>query len=197
MPLINLIKEQRIEAQRRERQVQVALMATLGVGALCLVTTAGLMLDGARLNMRAAALEQQIKDLEPLVAELDQNKAEIAVMQPKITTLEAATKESAQWSRLLTHLTTNTPDSAWLTSVKAFQQDRTKPMVITFHGVSRSLESIGDLHLRLQTSPDLVNVKLKYAQPRPTEGEILNEFELEADLAGTGQESDEPTEVKA
>ncbi len=195
MPLINLIKEQRIEAQRRERQVQVALMATLGIGALCLVTTAGLMLDGARLNMRGAALEQQIKDLEPLVAELDQNKAEIAVMQPKVKTLEEAQTASAQWGRVLAHMTTNTPEGTWLTNVKAFQQDRTKPMVLTFKGVSKSQDLVGDLILRLELSPDLEKAALKYTQPRPAEGQTLTEFEVEAELVGSGEQSEEPAEV--
>ena len=195
MPLINLIKEQRQKALKKERQVQFALMGTLGVGALCLVMVAAFMLDGARLNMRAAALEQQKRDLEPLIQELDTTTAEIERLQPRIKTLEEAQTHSAKWGRILDHLTTNTPDGTYLSTLKAFQQDRTKPLVVTMIGVSSTNELVGDLLLRLEMCEDLENVTLKYTQPRFVEGGKQLDFEIDADVVGTSENEDQVKEV--
>lgn len=197
MPLINLIKEQRLELQRKERKVRMAMMGTLGIATLCMVTTAGLMLDAARLNMEAAAMEQKKKELEPLVAELDANNEEIEALQPRIVSLKEATNFTAQWGRILDHMTTNVPTGAWLTSVKAFQQDRTKPLVVTFNGISQTNDVVGDLILRIESSDDLENVRLKFTQPKFSSTGKQLEFEVEADVVGTAEEVDTPKEKKA
>lgn len=196
MPLINLIKEQRLEAQRKERQVQIAMMATLGIGAVCMLATAGLMLDGARLNMKAASLEQKKKELEPLVEELNSNQDEIELLQPRIKTLQEAQTFSGKWGKILDYITTNVPQRTWLTNIKSFQQDRTKPLVVTFIGVSENNDLVGDLILRLESSEELENVKLKYTQPRMSQAGKQLEFEVEADMVGTNEEADKPKEVK-
>lgn len=197
MPLINLIKEQRLEARRKERQVRLTMLGSLGIGALCMVATAGLMLDSARLNVEASQLEQKAKELEPLVQELEANQTEIEALQPRIVSLEEATTFTAQWGRILDHMTTNVPQGAWLTSMKAFQQDRTKPLVVTFNGVSQSNDLVGDLILRIESCEELENVRLKFTQPKFSSTGKQLEFEVEADVVGTSEESEVPKEKKA
>lgn len=195
MPLINLIQEQRIEARARERKVQISLLATLGIGALCLVATGGLMLDAARLNMRAYALEQKQKEMKPLVEELAANTEEIERLQPRIQTLEEATDTTERWARILEYLTTNTPPDAWLNSVKGFQQDRTKPLVVTLNGVGLSQVAVGDLLLRIQANPEFESASLKFTQPKyALSGQKQFEFEIEASLANTAEVDDAPVE---
>lgn len=196
MPMINLIKEQRLVAQKRERQVQMAVMGTLGVGALCLIATAGLMLDAARLNIQAAVLEKQQKDLEPMLAELDKNKGAIDLMQPRIKTLKEAQETTGKWEKILEHLTTNTPEGTWLTSFKSFQQDKTKPMKVSLIGISKTQDLVGELILRLEMCPELQDVSLKFTQPRFSEKGNRLDFELEASVAGTGDKDEKPKEVK-
>lgn len=189
MPFINLIQEQRLAARAKEQQVRIGLMVTLGVGVVSLLGATALMFDAARLNIRAAALEQKQQDLEPMVAELDINAEEISKLQPRIKTLGEAQGFSAKWSRVLTHLTQNTPPETWLTKVSAFQQDRTKPMMVTFTGVSLTNEKVGALILRLEASEDLEAVTLKYTQPKFVDGgKDQLEFEIEAAMTGTSEE---------
>ena len=195
MPLINLIKEQRIQAQKREQQVRIALVGTLGVGALCLITTAALLLDGARLTIVAAAMEKQKQEMEPKLAQLDEYETQIQELQPRVTTLETAQTFSGKWGVILDHLTTNMPEGAILTDLKAFQQDPEKPVMVTFSGLSTTQETVGELILRLETCPELQNVTLKYTQPRVTEGGTLLNYELEGQLVGTGAEDVAPKEV--
>ncbi|MFX8681139.1 PilN domain-containing protein, partial [Acinetobacter baumannii] len=56
---------------------------------------------------------------------------------------------------MLNHLTKNTPPGIWLTGVRSFQQDRTKPLTITFAGMGDSQETIGKMILALQECQDL------------------------------------------
>lgn len=189
MPLINLIKEQRLEAKKKEQGVQIAVMATLGIGAVCLLATAGLLLDSARLNLQAGALEAKLQELKPIVDELEANNNEIEKLQPRLDTLEAAQKDSETWVKILEHLTVNTPNQTWLNTFKAFQQDRTQPLVITLNGLSQSQEAVGEFLLRLEASEDLENVALKYTQPKFSDSGKHLEFELNADMVGTKEET--------
>ena len=189
MPLINLIKEQRLEAKKKEQGVQIAIMATLGIGALALLATAGLLLDSARLNLQAGALEAKLEEMKPIVEQLEANNAEIEKLQPRLDTLETAQKDSATWVHILEHLTVNTPEATWLNTFKSFQQDRTQPLVITFNGLSQSQEAVGEFLLRLEASDDLENVTLKYTQPKFSDSGKHLEFELVADMVGTKEET--------
>ena len=195
MPLINLIKEQRLQAQKREQQVRIALVGTLGVGALCLLTTGALMLDGARLNVVASALEKQKAELEPKVEQLSALEQEIALLQPRKTTLETARTYSAQWGRVLSHLTQNVPEGVILTDVKTHQRDPLKPVVVTLKGLSLTQEKVGELILRVEASPEMQNVGLKYTQPRISEGRTILDYEIEGELVGTGSEDEEWSEA--
>lgn len=196
MPFINLIQEKRLAARAKEQQVRVGLGVTLCVGVVSLLGAAALMFDATRLNIKASALEQKQRELEPLVKELEFNQSEIEKLQPRIKTLGEAQGFSARWGRVLAHLTANTPPETWLTSVKAYQQDKTTPLALTFNGVSLSNEMVGVLILRLEASEDLENVKLKFTQPKFVEGaENQLEFEIQADMTGTSEAVDGPKET--
>lgn len=195
MPNINLIQEQRQIAKARERKTKFALMGTLACGALCVMATAAFMLDAARLNIKASALEQKKEEMKPLLEELKQNKQEVAQMQPRIKTLEEATNFTAKWGRVLDYITVNTPPDSWLLKLKAFHQDRTKPLIVTFNGVSLTHEAVGELILRLQASPEFEQVDLKYTQPKFSDnGQKQFEFEVDAAMAGTKEVTEEVTE---
>lgn len=194
MPLINLIQEQRLAAKAKERNVQLGVLATMGIGAVSLLATLGLLFDATRINLQAAQLNEKIKELEPLVEELAANTAEVEKMEPRLNTLETAQADTAKWSSVLTHLTVNTPGQTWMTSVKAFQQDRTQPLVITFNGVSTNQEAVGELLLRLEAADQLEHATLKYTQPKYSDAGKQTEFEIIADLVGSKQETEEAKE---
>lgn len=195
MPLVNLIHEQRLEARARERKVQLGVISTMAIGALCVLATMALMLDATRMNMKASALEKKQAEMEPMLKELQANKTEIAKLQPRIKTLEEAVMFSGKWGLILDHLTTNMPPQTWLTNMKAFQNDPKKPMTLTLNGVSTSQEAVGELILRMQANPEFEAVNLNFTQPKFLQGEQQYEFEIAADLVKTAEETEEITEV--
>lgn len=196
MPNINLIQEKRFAARQKNKQIQFALLGTMAIGALSVLGTIVLFIDATRLNLQAGALEQKKLELEPTLQELAANQAALETMRPRIDTLDTARKDSTKWEVVLAYLTTNTPNDTWLTSVKAFKQDTTTPMVLTFNGVSTKQEFVGEFQYRLGLCEELEGPTLKYTQPKfSNKGQML-EFELTANMAGTVQEEETATEVE-
>ncbi len=192
MPFVNLIQEQRLEAQARERTLKTGLSVTMAIGVICLCSTGFFMFDSIRLNLLAGSLEQKKAQLEPMMKELEANKTELSKLEPRLQTLTSATTFSKSWNRILEHLATNTPDEAWLSAVKTFQSDPKTPIEVTFNGVSTTQETVGQFMLNLQASEDLENVNLKYTQPKMVEGGKQQfEFEITASIKGSGQAEDE------
>jgi Tfp pilus assembly protein PilN len=195
MPYINLIHEQRVEARKKQKNIQMALLGTMGLGAVSVFGAIFLFIDSTRLNLEAGALEQKKIELQPTLDELAANQAALDLMKPRIDTLQSAEKDSTRWETVLAYLTSNTPPDLWLTSVKAFKQDVTTPMVLTFNGVSTKNEHVGDFQYRLGKCEELGNLVLKYTQPKFTEKGNLLEFEVLADMKGTKEEEPQAKEV--
>src|SRR5205823_258108 len=105
---------------------------------------------------------------------------------PRLATLENAQLTTGHWSRILDHLSRQTPDETWLTGVRCQDSDPTKAVEVTFAGISTRQEHIGDLILRLQNCPDLGNVALRFTAEKPasaTEHDI--NFEVTSEIKGT------------
>lgn len=193
MPLINLIQEQRLAVKAAERQSRVILMAAVAVGGVGFLASGYFMFESVRLNGRAQALEAMKAKLEPTIKQVDLTKAEIAKLTPRLETLEQAQKNTEKWTRVLAHLTRNTPGGTWLTAVKTAQQDKTKPMMITVNGLSNSQEAVGMFILRLEASEDLENVTLRYTQERIIDAGKQFEFEVSGELVGS-KDAEKPKE---
>lgn len=185
MPLINLIQEQRLAAKKNERKNQALLMTCAGVGALAFLGVGYFMFETSRLNAKADTLEQLKVKLEPTIKQVDFNNGEIAKLKPRLETLLQAQKNTEQWSKILDHLTKNTPSGTWLTSIKAAQQDKTKPLVVTVTGLSGSLEAVGMFQIRLEACEQLENASLKYTQERFADNGKQIEFEIQSELVGS------------
>lgn len=199
MPYINLIREHREAARKKENSVRMAFMATVGVGGLALLVAAGMFFDAARLTLEANATADRKKRMEPLLAQLKKNQDDLDTLKPRLETLQQAQTQTTKWGNVLNHLTTKTPSGIWLTGVRSFQQDRTKPLTITFAGMSDSQETIGKMILALQECQDLEKntVQFKGSSERSGENNAkFYEFEITADLAGTKQ-ADAPKEKGA
>ncbi|MFM9874418.1 MAG: PilN domain-containing protein [Fimbriimonadaceae bacterium] len=194
--MINLIQEQRIVARAKQKQVQIAGLATLTIGAVSVIGTVGLFLDATRLNLQAGALEQKKLEIQPTLDELQANIDMLDEMKPRIDTLETARTDSTKWEDVLVYLTTNTPSDTWLTSVKAFKQDSSNPMVLTFNGVSTKQEHVGDFQYRIGSCKELENPQLKYTQPKFSDKGMMLDFEVTAEMKGTKEETDQAKEVK-
>jgi Tfp pilus assembly protein PilN len=190
MPLINLIREQRLAARQREQQAKTAMLGTLGVGALALIGAGALLLDTTRLNLEASNLEAKQKKLAPMLKSLDDATGEIDRLKPRIETLQKAKETTQKWNTVLTHLSNNTPTGSWLTGIKTVQTDKTKPMIVTFTGMASSHESASEFTLRLTHCEELQNPTLKSTTEKMAEGNTkVYEFEVTAELKGSGEES--------
>lgn len=197
MPYINLIREQRLADRKKENAVRGAFLATLATGGVAFLVAGGLFVDAARLTLESVATENRKKQLKPLLDELKKNQDELDQLKPRLETLQQAQAVTLKWGNVLDHLTKNTPDGLWLTGVRSFQQDRTKPLVITFAGMSTTQETIGKMILQLQQSKDIENVTFKGSSERSAENNAkYYEFEITADLAGSKQ-NDAPKEKGA
>ncbi len=186
MPLINLIHEQRMLVRQREQQVRVLLLASVGVAAIAFLATGYFLFNIARYEVMSAGLMAKKKKIQPLLKELDQNKRDSQIMEPKLTTLTSATKATEQWYRILDHLTVNVPKDVWLTNVRcAPGTDVDGGISMSFQGYSLNHDKIGEFLLRLETCADLDSVTLRFSQERPVDKERALEFEIDAYLAGS------------
>ncbi len=185
MPFINLIAEQRMMARRAERRSRIAFMAF--VGSVCTVvacfgvvflmteTTAG----------EVGRLRAEVRKLEPIRKEIAQNREALSDMWARLTTLEDAQALTARWARILNHLSVQTPNTMWLTSIRSVSSEPSKPITASFQGLTGRLEPVGEFILRLQRCTDLQSVSLKYAQEKISPQGRGIEFEVSADVAGT------------
>ena len=190
MPLINLIREQRLAARQREQQAKTAFLGTLGLGGLAVLAAGALLLDTTRLNLEASNLEAKQKKLAPMLKSLKDVNSEIDRLKPRIETLKKAKDGTQKWNAILDHLKNNTPNGAWLTGVKTVQTDKTKPMMITFTGMAPSHEMASEFTLRLTYCAELTNPNLKSTTERTAEGNSkVYEFEVTAELKGSGEET--------
>jgi len=189
MPYINLIQEQRQEARKNDSRARMFFLSFVG----SLVMGAGvfgfLMFDQELLRLEKSQLEQKAQKLQPLAKRIENNLAEYADLQPRLTTLENANLATGHWSRILDHVSKNTPQSTWLTALRCTTSDPTKPTEVTFAGLSDRQELVGDFMLALQSCADLTNVNLKFTREKmATYGRNI-EFEVTADVQGSADEA--------
>lgn len=192
MPLINLIQEQQSGSRLRERKARAYFLAFAGILSASVMGFGYFWVETDRAQREQDTLKKQVARLEPMVKAIDSNNAQLSILSPKLTTLEDAQVSTDRWIKILEHLTRNTPQDVWLTNVRCVATDPTKPVALTLIGISTSQDSVADFLIRLQASPDLVNVTLKLTQEKFVDSKKAIEFEVAAELQGT-----EPEKPKA
>lgn len=194
MPLINLIREQRLAVRQREQKARSAFFGTLGLGGLAVLAAGAFLVDTARLNLEAMTLQAKKEKLAPMLSSLDEANKEIDELKPRIDILQKAQETTQKWNAILIHLSKNTPAGSWLTGIKTQQTDKNKPMTVTFDGVGPSQQAASEFTLRLTTCPELENPALKSTTETTAEGTTkMFSFEVSADLKGTAE--DKPKEA--
>lgn len=185
MPLINLIAEERLEARIREQRVRTALTASFGLGAVLLLTAGFFAFEAGRHELISMGLERERQRLKPMIEDLEETEGQIAQLEPRVQTLQQATLGTEKWTRILGHLTTNTPEGLWFTSLKCSQPQADKATTVQFQGMSLNQDRVGDLIVRLQTSPDLDAIALNFTSQRAGNQAKAIEFEVGATVFGT------------
>lgn len=190
MPLINLIQEQRLAVKRDETRARSYFFGFVGIGILSVGGYLSLLLETDHLQGQEMKMKADIQRVKPLLAQKDANDKQYQELSPRVKTLGDAQLITARWDRLLTHLSKQTPEHTWMTGLRCTATDPEKPIAISFIGVGTSQEPIGELILRLQNSPDLEEVQLKYTQEKMINLDRAVEFEVDANIAGTADKKD-------
>jgi Tfp pilus assembly protein PilN len=202
MPFINLIQEQRLEAKRSENKARLFFMSFIGSAVLSVGAIGFLMFQNEMLCSEESALNAKAQKLQPLVKRIEQNDNDYSEVQPRLTTLQNAQLITGHWSRILDHLTRQTPNETWLTAIRCVSPDPTKPVSITFAGLSTRQELVGDFIMRMQGCPDLTNVNLSFtrekliADGRDIEFEVTSDIDGTADVAKKDEMKKEPSDEK-
>ncbi len=185
MPLINLIQEQRLAVKRNEAKARAFFFtfAAVAVGSVGLYGF--VVFESERAQSEEARLKNQLRKNQPLVDQMEQNSKSTASLSPRLKTLEDAQVSTDRWSKILHHIATQTPGSAWLTAMRTMAVDPSKPISVSFVGVATAQAPIGEFMERLQNSTDLEAVTLKYSQEKLAGGLKGTEFEISADIAGS------------
>lgn len=197
MPLINLIQEQRYSLKRGEAKARSLFMGFVGVTALSALMFGFLFFETDAANKEAAQIEINVKKVAPILKGIEADEAAYAQMSPRVKTLEDAQAMTDKWVGILEHLATQTPKNTWLTGIRCAGSDVTKPIAVSFAGLSDKQELIGELMLRLQNSPHLDNVSLRYTQEKAVAQGTGIEFEISADIADSIEQKEKPKEEKA
>lgn len=190
MPLINLIQDQRLASKKNERAARVFFLSFATVATLSVLSLGTLLVMSEAASNEVSDLRAKAQEVQPIVDEVEMTNREFSKLAPRVTTLTGAQETSTRWNRVLDHLAVHTPTETWLTILRASQSDPKNPVLLTFQGLSKRQELIGEFILRLQGASDLTNVGLKYTQEKPVQAGSQLEFEVNADLNGTVEEQE-------
>lgn len=185
MPFVNLIQEQRLAIKRDERTARTyfAVFAGAAAGAICVFVF--LLFACEQASASESKLNATKQKNAPLVRQIAENEQQTADLQPRLTTLGQAQQATERWGRILKHLATQVPASAWLTGVRALNADPTKPVTASIDGLSVQQSPVSELMYRLENSPDLENVNLKFTQEKMQGTLKQTSFQIDADIVGT------------
>jgi len=187
MPVINLIEQELQHRQRLQRRIRLLGLVWFGLIALAVVSWGTLILYAGYLQMQSAQMQEEIVRLTPTLHAVQQTQRELTSLQPQISTLQAARKETGRWRQVLQHLSIHTPPSCYMIGVEfGKRNDPKKPMEVVIKGIASSQQAVGDLMLRLNQYPELENVRLDYTQERnlDEQGSTV-EFQITAQVKGT------------
>ena len=187
MPFINLIQEHVIAGRRERKRARIALgcfafslVLAVGANGYCILQSE--MLDG-----NIAELKKEADKHKAMLTQIDKNREEMLDLAPRLKTLSNAQVMTKRWATILDHLSKQTPPGAWLSAIRTTSSDPTKPLMLSFQGISTRQELVGEFMLRLQACAELENVNLKFTGEKiATHGKGI-EFDISAELAGTAE----------
>ncbi len=194
MPMVNLIQEQRLAAQRVEKQARAGFFGFAATGIAVVAAYGFLLFQNTAAAGEEAKLRADRQKLAPTVAKIEANEKELLDLEPRLKTLSDAQMASDRWAGILAHLSQQTPKDVWLTSMRSNMSDPTKPILVSFLGVGLSQDPIGEFMMRIQNEKDLDNVNLRFTQEKIVNNNHTTEFEIAAEIGGTAEQK--PKEIK-
>jgi Tfp pilus assembly protein PilN len=199
MPFINLIQEQRLAAKRLEQQTRISFFSFAGAAVAVVGAYGFLLFNSSNAASEEARLRGERQKLEPSIGKIEQNRKDLAALQPRLKTLEDAQTVSTRWARLLDHLKFQTPKDTWLTAMRSTAADPAKPITVTFAGMGFAQDPIAEFILRMQNAQDIENVNLVFTNEKMIQQTRAIEFQVSGDIVGTAEQKakDKTDEEKA
>ena len=195
MPLINLIQEQRLAIKRDERTARTYFAVFAGAAGGAIFVFGALAFACEQAQATESKLKATRQRIAPMMHELDANELTEAALKPRLETLGNAQAVTERWARILKHVSQQTPNESWLTGVRATNTDPTKPIVASFEGLATTQSPISEFLFRLENSPDLDNVTLKFTQEKELGAVKQTQFQIDAEVANTAESK--PVEQKS
>lgn len=197
MPMINLIHEQRLAQRTAAARTRFFVF---GLGTCGAASALGflflLFLTGSK-EADCSQMRAKLVSLRPTVEQIKADEELLGKMRPRMSTLEGAQQATARWERVLLHLTRQTPQGVWLTSLQSMASDPKKPVTVSFSGMGASQDAVGGYILRLQNCPELENVSLNFTQEKVIVDGPNLEFQISGDVVGTMEEQDKEEDAEA
>lgn len=188
MPLINLIQEQRALARKSDAKARMLFFGFIGVASISVMSFGYFMFQTDSLMKEEATLQAQTQKMQPIITQIESDERVFSTLQPRLRTLEDAIGSTDKWTNIMNHLLVQTPENTWLTGIRTTGSDPTKPITVSFIGLSGKQQLIGEFIMRLQNCKTLENVGLKYTQEKVVDRGSGIEFEVGADVIGTTEE---------
>lgn len=185
MPFINLIQEVVIAEKRERKRARIALGCFVVAIGLAVGANGFCILQGDQLDGDIAELKKEADKHQAMLTRIEQNRHEMLDLAPRLRTLSNAQIMTHRWGTILEHLSKQTPPGAWLSNVRCSSNDATKPIQLSFQGISTRQELVGEFMLRLQACAELQNVNLKFTGEKIASSGKGIEFDISAELAGT------------
>jgi len=154
---------------------QLTLLIVLVLGALVgnYLWYGGVQRELATKRSQVAKLEQDIKQLEKIIGEVDEIAKQKKTLEDKLAVLEKLRKGRAGPVKMLDALATITPEKVWIASMEE------KGGAMTIKGGAVTLQDLADLMTELKKSPYFSEASLKKStQTRTREGVEMIQFEL-------------------
>ena len=185
MPLINLIESDLIVARKAAQQMRLSQVALIAAGSIVGISYMVVLGQGAMMTTEEQAVQQKLKKLKPVIKAIEEQKRIVADLEPRLETLESARELTNRWGRLLNHVSVNTPQDVYLTSIRADASRPDDAIKVTFVGTGKSQSDASQFVLRCQNSQDLEGVNLVGSQEKLLRQISAIEFEIAGSIVGT------------
>lgn len=187
MPFINLIQEHVLATKRERKRARVALLCFTVATGVAVVANGYCIWQSDSLQSDIARIKAEAQKNADMLTQIESNKRELFDLSPRLESLSNAQVMTKRWGTILDHLSKQTPPGAWLTSVRSSSSDPTKPLLVSFQGLSARQELVGEFILRLQSCAELENVNLKFTAEKIVANGRGIEFDVAAEVAGTAE----------
>ncbi len=147
MPNINLVAARRDEKRQitaLSRQLFVGLVAS-GVLLFGVIAGWGIVLTSQGAEIKS--LDAKVAELKPKLDRIEQRKSDIAILKPKVETLDNARLSTLRWRAFMSVLSEATPPYVYYTSVTT-SGDSANPSV-SLKGIAPSNAIVGEVAQRL------------------------------------------------